>query len=345
MDSASGSGSGLFKAKRRDTTLASVVAKNGGFAMASRASRFAHADAERKNRRDHLLAQRRGLAPMDKPPPPVLRKDVDKLTDARLRTMLKGTIKPAQWRVETSKAPFQRWAAGADETVATRIAVRHVNAIKNHVNRIELAQALNELRMDNAQHVWVTADKDISGHVPAIKYDPKDLKHSNTAEHWRRDKAREAVVSPFLESDHASRRVVATAATLKLFMSPGEELMGATPKGPRFANYTHIGDLQSKPELQKLASVQQEVRESHKIELAELMHKTGRHDEIPKGYQSFVGLGKSTAQVRSEMVSAMAQHKIAPNTALTSQADMTPAVPGKRLKRAMSEVRLPIHPY
>lgn len=270
-------------------------------------------------------------------------KDVDVLSDKRLKVLVDSGFKSAQWRVPTSVGKFQRWASGADETVPTRLAVKHINALRRKPAGLALARELNSYRFDNSQHVWVTGDKQIAGHVPAIKSDPKDVKRSVTTEHGRRDKERARVVSDVWKHGADARHVAATAATLKLFISPGEELLTAKQKKPVFANYVGLGDLQKPAELRKLAGFQQEVREHHKIEFAEALHKAGRSNEVPAQYSAFVGKGKSSAEVRQQIVAAFQGKTLVPNQATRSQADLAHAG-GGRLKRSLSSPRLPILP-
>lgn len=274
--------------------------------------------------------------------PDVLLKDVDVLSDKRLQTLAGSVIKSAQWRVATSRGKFQRWASGADESVPTRLAIKSISALRAQKKAaLALSRELNAYRFDNSQHIWVTGDKQIAGHVPAIKQNPNDLKRSVTTEHGRRDKARAEVVKGVWAHGADARREAATGATLKLFISPGEELLTAKQKGSVYANYKSLGDLKKPAELKKLASIQQEVREHHKIEFAEFLHSKGR--SVPKEYAGFVGKGKSTSEVRQAIVNAFQSKTLQPNTATTSQADLTRVGKG-RLKRSLSSPRLPIFP-
>lgn len=276
--------------------------------------------------------------------PPLRLKQVDMLTDKRLQVLSATDLKSAQWRVGTSRGQFQRWASGADESVPTRMAIKAIRALKAQKKQaLSMARELNAYRYDNSQHIWVTGDKQIAGHVPAIKQDPNDIKRSVTSEHGRRDKARAEVVADVWKDGKEARHVASDAATIKLFMAPGEELLTAKPKSSVYANYKEIGDLSKPKELRKLAGLQQEVREHHKIKLAETLHASGRQSEIPKEYSGFVGQGKSSAEVRQAMADAMTHGSITPNKATTSQADLTRTSKG-RLKRSLSSPRLPILP-
>lgn len=269
----------------------------------------------------------------------LLLKAVEQLTGKRL-TALTGAkvIRAAQWRVPTSRAPFQRWDSGADETVPTRMAIASINKLKTQPERFKLASEMNTYRMDNSQHIWTTEDGQIAGHVPAIKYDPYDTKRSVTTEHGRRDKWRGQIVSSVFDAGPQARSIAAKASTIVHFMSPGEELLTAKPTKSVYANYTHIGDLTQPSELNKLASVQQEVREHHKITLATELWDAGRHSEVPSHYHPFMGRGESPRKIRSKMVDQMDDPSFGVNTHTSSDTDLT-LTPSGRFVRPLSPAR------
>lgn len=276
-------------------------------------------------------------------PPQLFLKTIEELTGKRLDALTSAKIiKSAQWRVSTSTARFQRWASGADETIPTRMAVSSINKLKAKRDKLKLATELNKYRMDNSQHIWTTKDGQIAGHVPAIKHDPNDNQRSVTSEHGTRDRLREKIVKSVFDEGEESRKIAARAATIKYFPSPGEELLTAKPKTSVYSNYQHIGDLKNAGELRKLAQIQQEVREHHKIVLADDLWKAGRKSEVPHHYHSYMGKGYSPETIRTKMVNDMHNNpSFGTNTSTSSQADLT-STGRKTLARPLSPARRPI---
>ena len=225
-------------------------------------------------------------------------------------------------RVKAEKQTGEEWGAGLDEEIATRIQKqRQTYGAIDH----DLASAMTWTRERTSDLIWKTEDGGIAGHPGAVKK-LTGLRGFVMSEHNTRDKARyDGVMTELSAYDQGTATahdvaIKARLMTVQKMMSPAEELR--TAQSSYFVQSSSIPQLSQTGALDKLATMQQQKRETLKWETARDMMIQNHHALVPQNFQTYFTHTKGdVSQAMNIFQQHVQQKKVIPNTATTSQTD------------------------
>lgn len=197
-------------------------------------------------------------------------------------------------RVKAVKLPGENWGSGLDERYATRLLKKN----KFKLNSSDIKKLYHE-RTRTSSLIFVTKSttNPLSGHPGALKNHQGRLNSGMiTSEHGTRDRAREEAVE-IEGNDGEATRIKSKLATIKYMISSGEEIMSISKllskvKKPVFSIHSNIGDLKKSGNLQEVAMLTQNVRESLKWDAAEDMMTGTFKNLVPVSYSKYLKKGE-----------------------------------------------------